>query len=145
MAARHAMTLLSVWMWMSGAPPLAFAQGTVTSFTRDPIPAIACQLNTAPALAASKVRPTASPSNSVTPPPTVHLPGNFPIEVFHAYASAGTTTLRAQGATNCKGNVVAHLQVLGPVITGSSRSPRSRRTAASSCSARISAICQARS
>lgn len=121
MTTRHAMILLSLWMLISGAPPRTFAQGTVTSITPNPIPAIACQLNTIK-VDGTGTCGTQGQANGFTVElgdltPTVHLPGNFPIEVFHAYSSAGTYTLRAQGATNCTGNVVAHLQVLGPVIT----------------------------
>jgi hypothetical protein len=49
--------------------------------------------------------------------PIVHLPGNFPILVYHAYSQAGTYSLTAQGQGNCKGVVDVSLQVLGPTIT----------------------------
>jgi hypothetical protein len=106
-------------MWMSA--PFAWAQGTVTSITPDPVPAIACQLDTIE-INGTGTCGTAGQANGFTlelgdTTATVHLPGNFPIKVYHTYKSAGTYTLRAQGAANCSGNVVQHLQVLGPVIT----------------------------
>ena len=108
-------------MWLLAAPPLALAQGTVTSITPNPVPAIACQLNTIE-INGTGTCGTQGQANGFTvelgdSTPTVHLPGNFPIKVYHAYKSAGTYTLRAQGATKCTGTVTRKLQVLGPVIT----------------------------
>ena len=121
MTIRRARTVLGACIWMLATPPLAWAQGTVTSITPDPVPGIACQLNTIK-ISGTGTCGTAGQANGFTvelgdTTPTVHLPGNFPIEVYHAYSSAGTYTLRAQGETKCNGNVTTHLHVLGPVIT----------------------------
>jgi len=109
------------WIWLLAAPPLAFAQGTVTSITPNPVPGIACQLNTIK-VEGTGTCGTQGQANGFTVElgdgtPTVHLPGNFPIEIYHAYKLAGTYTLRARGEANCKGNVATHLHVVGPVIT----------------------------
>jgi hypothetical protein len=47
----------------------------------------------------------------------VHLPGNFPIIVYHAYSKPGTYTLRAEGQGDCTGAAAARLKVAGPTIT----------------------------
>jgi len=49
--------------------------------------------------------------------PTVHLPGNFPIYVYHAYAKPGTYKLKAEGQGDCTGAAGAHVNVVGPSIT----------------------------
>jgi hypothetical protein len=49
--------------------------------------------------------------------PTVHLPGNFPIRVYHAYSKPGSYRLKAQGQGDCTGAAAAHLNVVGPTIT----------------------------
>ena len=121
MTIRRAIAVLGAWMCLSAAPPLALAQGTVTSITPNPVPGIACQLNTIE-INGTGACGTQGQANGFTlelgdSTPTVHLPGNFPIKVYHAYKSAGTYTLRAQGATKCTGTVTRKLQVLGPVIT----------------------------
>jgi hypothetical protein len=42
----RARIVLCAAIWTLFAPPLALAQGTVTSIAPDPVPGIACQLNT---------------------------------------------------------------------------------------------------
>jgi hypothetical protein len=49
--------------------------------------------------------------------PIVHLPGNFPISVYHYYSKAKPITLTAQGQGNCSGMSSLGLQVVGPKIT----------------------------
>jgi hypothetical protein len=46
----------------------------------------------------------------------VHVPGDFPILVYHAYSKQGTYTPTAQGQGNCSGTDSALLQVVGPSI-----------------------------
>ena len=46
----------------------------------------------------------------------VHVPGDFPILVYHAYSKQGTYTPTAQGQGNCSGTASALLQVVGPSI-----------------------------
>jgi hypothetical protein len=47
----------------------------------------------------------------------VHVPGDFPTLVYHAYSKQGTYRPTAQGQGNCSGTESAILQVVGPAIT----------------------------
>jgi len=49
--------------------------------------------------------------------PIVHLPGNFPIYAYHAYAKPGTYKLKAEGQGDCTGAAGAHVDVVGPSIS----------------------------
>jgi hypothetical protein len=93
----------------------ALADGTITGVAPSPSPALACSLNTI------KVSGTGTCSTFLLhlgdSTPIVHLPGNFPILVYHTYSHAGTYSLSAQGQGNCHGVVNASLQVTGPTIT----------------------------
>ena len=105
MTIRGARTVLWMSMWML-ATPLAWAQGTVTSITPNPVPAIACQLNTIK-IAGTGTCGTSGQANGFTlelgdTTPTVHLPGNFPIEVYHTYSSAGTVGSSRVDLQACK-------------------------------------------
>lgn len=93
----------------------ALADGTITGVAPNSSPGLACNLNTI------KITGTGSCStflfNLGDSTPIVHLPGNFPILVYHTYSHAGTFSLTAQGQGNCHGAVNASLQVAGPTIT----------------------------
>jgi len=122
MTIRRAIGFLGASIWLLTAPISALAQGRVTSITPNPVPAIACQLDTIE-INGTGTCGTAGQANGFTvelgdTTPTVHLPGNFPIKIFHSYNSAGTYTLRAQAATNCTCDVTRKLRVLGPVGGG---------------------------
>ncbi len=93
----------------------ALADGTITGVAPSPSPGLACNLNTI------KITGTGSCGTFLfhlgDSTPIVHLPGNFPIVVYHTYSHAGTYSLTAQGQGNCHGVVNASLQVAGPTIT----------------------------
>jgi hypothetical protein len=93
----------------------AAADGSITNVSPNPSSGVTCSLNTV------KVSGTGTCSDFLfelgDSTPTVHLPGNFPILVYHTYTRAGTYTLTAQGQGNCSGVVNSSLQVLGPTIT----------------------------
>jgi hypothetical protein len=93
----------------------ALADGTITGVAPDPSPGLACNLNTIRVTGTGACGTFLFKLGDSTP--IVHLPGNFPILVYHAYSQAGTYSLTAQGQGNCKGVVDVSLQVLGPTIT----------------------------
>ncbi len=93
----------------------ALADGTITGVTPSQSPGLACKLNTIKITGTGKCGTFLFQLGD--PTPTVHLPGNFPIIVYHTYSNAGTYSLSAQGQGNCKGVVNASLQVVGPTIT----------------------------
>ncbi len=93
----------------------ARAQGTITGLSFDPPAVKTCVLETI------KVSGTGQCSTFTVDlgdgTPTVHLPGNFPILVYHTYTKQGTYTPVAKGQGNCSGTASAALQVVGPSIT----------------------------
>jgi hypothetical protein len=93
----------------------ALADGTITSVTPSPSPGLACSLNTIKISGTGTCGTFTFQLGDSTP--VVHLPGNFPISVYHTYSSARTYPLTAQGEGNCHGVVKANLQVVGPTIT----------------------------
>jgi hypothetical protein len=115
MRARRAIIVFGASMWTFSAPVIALAQGTITGVSPETSPGIACKLDTI------RISGTGSCSTFTfqlgDSTPIVHLPGNFPILVYHTYTHAGTYALKAQGQGNCTGAVTASLHVLGPAIT----------------------------
>jgi hypothetical protein len=108
----RAIVILGVLMWVS-APLIARAQ--ITAVSPETTPGIACQLNTIRISGTGTCKTFTFELGDSTP--IVHLPGTFPIRVYHTYTRAGTYALRAQGQGNCTGAATASLQVIGPVIT----------------------------
>jgi hypothetical protein len=47
----------------------------------------------------------------------VHLPGDFPVRVYHSYSKPGTYRLKAEGQGDCTGTAGYHVDVFGPTIT----------------------------
>jgi hypothetical protein len=113
MIARCSLTVLGTLSTLASFS--ALADGTITGVSPNPSPGVTCSLNTI------KISGTGTCGTFLfelgDSTPTVHLPGNFPILVYHTYSHAGTYSLTAQGQGNCKGVVNASLQVLGPTIT----------------------------
>jgi hypothetical protein len=97
------------------APLSAQAQGTITGVSPNPSPAAACGLDTITVSGTGTCGTFLFYLGDATP--TVHLPGNFPILVYHSYSKAGTYSLKAEGQGSCKGTVTASLNVVGPTIT----------------------------
>ena len=94
----------------------ARAQGTITGLTFNPSPVDACALETIRVSGTGQCGVFTVDLGDGTP--TVHLPGNFPILVYHAYTKPGTYTPLAHGQGNCSGTASAALQVHVPQITG---------------------------
>ena len=94
----------------------ARAQGAITGLTFNPSPVDACALETIRVSGTGQCGVFTVDLGDGTP--TVHLPGNFPILVYHAYTKPGTYTPLAHGQGNCSGTASAALQVHGPQITG---------------------------
>lgn len=106
--------LTACWMIVTFAFS-ALADGTITGITPNQSPGIACSLNAIKISGAGTCGTFVFQLGDSTP--IVHLPGNFPITVYHTYSGAGTYPLTAQGQGNCHGIVKANLQVVGPTIT----------------------------
>src|SRR6516164_5863958 len=81
----------------------ALAQGTITGITPTQSPGVACSLNTITITGTGTCGTFLFNLGDTTP--VVHLPGNFPIRVYHTYSSGGTYPLTAQGTGNCQGMV----------------------------------------
>ncbi len=112
MIARRSLAVLAMLLTLGSFS--ALADGTITSVSPNPSPGFACSLNTIKIGGAGTCGTFLFTLGDSTP--LVHLPGNFPILVYHTY-SAGTYSLTAEGQGNCHGVVNASLQVLGPTIT----------------------------
>jgi hypothetical protein len=95
--------------------PSARAQGTITGLSFN-LPAVkTCALETITVSGTGQCGVFTVDLNDGTP--IAHLPGNFPILVYHAYSKQGTYTPIAKGQGNCSGSASATLQVVGPSIT----------------------------
>jgi len=113
MIARRSLTLLGMLLTLASFS--ALADGTITGVSPHPSPGVTCSLNTITISGSGTCGTFLFQLGDATT--TVHLPGNFPILVYHAYSAAGTYSLTAEGQGNCTGVVSASLQVLGPTIT----------------------------
>jgi len=106
-----ALRLLAVLL----APLPARTQGVITGVTPDPSPGLTCSLNTITVHGTGSCDAFLFDLGDGTK--AAHLPGQFPLLVYHTYTRAGLYSPTATGLADCLGDVGASLQVVGPTIT----------------------------